>query len=152
MSRRGLPHVVLVLLLGGCVDTSARADSAVVVPGSAHAILDSTYSVAPALPAAPAADWTLFFGNGFSFRYPPEATTSVDTIGGERMLTIRGPVISLRTREYGTRAGPSWQVNVHLSAGPAGTRLEPRFGHDIPGDEKAQAALYAAIVSTLQKR
>ena len=141
--RRTLLSILALLILASCRDTNGGQDSAM-VPGAANAVLDSALDTPPPLPTAPAADWTTFFGTGFGFRYPPNASTSIERVDGERVLAIRGPEIRLREQRpgEGTHTGPSWQLTVleqpnprHLSLRQWVDSLRAASGDDTPDNE-----------------
>lgn len=86
--------------------------------------------VPPPLPAAPLPDWATLRGDGFTLRYPPEATLHpVTTFPDDLPATaIRGPVVVVRSADahVGTHTGPAYQLMV-ASAPDPGVRPVARW-------------------------
>jgi hypothetical protein len=82
----------------------------------------------PTLPSAPFADWVTLRGDGFTLRYPPEATLQADSTFPDALpgTAIRGPMIVVRSPdvEVGTHTGPAYQMLVVSAPNPAGTSVQ----------------------------
>lgn len=85
-------------------------------------------SAPPTLPSGPTPRWREFRGEGFTLRYPEEATLAPVPAGpdGVAVTAIRGPTVAVRSphEHIGTKTGPAYEMTIADNPNPGSASVD----------------------------